>query len=458
METAIRQRETTAIADQLLSFIDDTKTRLEALTILKDLLLKTTDTVKNMINSERTLESSSGNDESENSLLILENVQFIEPRGRFKVRIGPHGFHNTGKSISIFIPWGNISCIISVPSSSSSKKEGEDILTIHTVDPVLTGGKPISNVVWLLSRSKQISTANISGCECNVIRAIIESTWKKNIVVPSNMIFQSSASQPYFRCYKGVQEGVLYFLPKGILFLKPVLFLPVEAIESVVAGRGGSAVTRYIDLIVVSKGKEIEFTNIDREELPFIQQYVSGHLEKMRRKAEKNEATKTKMLGCERQRIGKTEGNNTEEDEGEEENDSDEDTENDEDFDPDGSDSDEDQGSEEEDEDEDDNDSDNSDEDVDEERVNNDANDKHLKLKSNNTVHGEDVSKFNKENNIREKSEKKLSKGFVADIDNCGESSIKNVSVAGCKRAVDLTNSPISKCVKKTSGVICVDL
>ena len=44
--------------------------------------------------------------------------------------------------------------------------------------------------------------------------------------------------------------------------MKPVLFLHCTEIEGIVAGRGGSAQTRYIDLQVDALGKVHEFTNI----------------------------------------------------------------------------------------------------------------------------------------------------------------------------------------------------
>ena len=78
------------------------------------------------------------------------------------------------------------------------------------------------------------------------------------------------------------QEGVIYPLECGVVFIKPTLFLPAEEIASINAGRGGgSGQTRFVDLIIetASDDKAHEFTNIDREELPALQKYVKGYLE-----------------------------------------------------------------------------------------------------------------------------------------------------------------------------------
>lgn len=94
----------------------------------------------------------------------------------------------------------------------------------------------------------------------------------KKITKPDNALFYGAKGEPFVRCYRGIQEGLLYLLGTGILFIKPVIFIPIQAIDSVVAGRGGSANTRYIDLKVeTDSGTEYEFSNLDRDELVHIQ-------------------------------------------------------------------------------------------------------------------------------------------------------------------------------------------
>ena len=60
----------------------------------------------------------------------------------------------------------------------------------------------------------------------------------------------SSLSLNYFAILAGVQEGTLYLLKEGVLFFKPPMFIPSDEVASIMAGRGGSAQTRYIDLNV----------------------------------------------------------------------------------------------------------------------------------------------------------------------------------------------------------------
>jgi hypothetical protein len=97
-----------------------------------------------------------------------------------------------------------------------------------------------------------------------------------------------SQQKPFIRCHKGVSEGAIYPLHCGLLFFKPLIFIPADEIASLTAGRGGgSGNTRFIDLqIETAAGKTIEFSNIEREELPALNAYVKNFLEVRRRKAE----------------------------------------------------------------------------------------------------------------------------------------------------------------------------
>ncbi|CBJ28470.1 conserved unknown protein [Ectocarpus siliculosus] len=82
--------------------------------------------------------------------------------------------------------------------------------------------------------------------------------------------------------------------------MKPALFLPRTDIQEVVCGRGGSATTRYVDLVVgleaedddgepVAKQQQ-EFSNIDRDALPSLQSYIQDALVAPRQREAKQEA------------------------------------------------------------------------------------------------------------------------------------------------------------------------
>ena len=227
--------------------------------------------------------------EYNNNLLVIDDAQFIEPRGRFKTSISVSGLLLEGKSISGFIPWTNIANCACVPSSVTTKKEGEDLLVFTLGDkPIKMNNKDTKSFIWTLSKSttKQINATNglidISGTESHVVNALISKYTLKPIDIPRSDLFITVTTQKsYLRCYKGIQEGVIYLLKSGIIFAKPLLYIGAEEISSISAGRGGSSgATRYIDLIIETiDDHKHEFTNIEREDLPALNNYVKGYLE-----------------------------------------------------------------------------------------------------------------------------------------------------------------------------------
>ena len=155
-------------------------------------------------------------------------------------------------------------------------------MTICSIDSREYNGKSVSTLLWCLGKDegKQynalIDRRSVTGNQSEIASALVYEGWKGEIVRPGKEVFVASNGKNLFvKCNRGVQEGALYLLSSGILFLKPALFLPTGTILSVTAGRAGCVNTRYIDLKVVTDNcQEFEFSNIDREELLPLQQYV----------------------------------------------------------------------------------------------------------------------------------------------------------------------------------------
>ena len=194
----------------------------------------------------------------ESIMLEVEDLQLLEPRGRFKVSVSPTFMclENSSKKedILITISPSQISSMALVPSSfpsSSSKKESDAILAIQLTAGVSNGKKDINALVFTLSRSSLLTLPSGSHApQAEIIPSIMEQFWRHKIASPDKLLFLTARSQSFLHCHRGTQEGVLYPLRIGLLFLKPLLFLPSEDIAGIEVGRGGSATTRYVDLKV----------------------------------------------------------------------------------------------------------------------------------------------------------------------------------------------------------------
>jgi hypothetical protein len=120
----------------------------------------------------------------------------------------------------------------------------------------------------------------------------------------TNSSSSTTEGLPYVSCYKGFNDGALFPLKEGLLFFKPPLFVHRSKLVSISCGRGGSGggSSRYVDMIATlddnddddddddgeddvgtkksttktKKKKEmiLEFTNINRDELPGLNDYI----------------------------------------------------------------------------------------------------------------------------------------------------------------------------------------
>ena len=286
--------------------------------------------------------------------LKMDDLQCFEPRGRFNASFTSSGLLLEGKNANGFIPWESVSHVSAFPSNATTKKEGEDLLAMRLSPAVKFAGKDMSGILFNLSKclgtpikatlpasalhGRHEATA-IEGIHSAVVPQAIEALWGKAVVAPRKELFQTigmgpgGATRPYLRCHKGVQEGAIYPLSNGVVFVKPLLFLPAEEIASLSAGRGGgSGQTRYVDLkIETADDKVFEFVNIEREELPALQGYVKGYLE-----------ARAKEANAEKARAKREEGGECN---ASADDDDDSDSEEDEDFDPDASEDDDDDDS-----------------------------------------------------------------------------------------------------------------
>ncbi|KAL7519276.1 hypothetical protein ACHAWX_004063 [Stephanocyclus meneghinianus] len=85
----------------------------------------------------------------------------------------------------------------------------------------------------------------------------------------------TTEGMPYVSCYHGLNDGALYPLREGLLFFKPPLFVHRSKLAAISCGRGSGSSSRYVDMAVELDSKDrVEFTNIYREELGVLNDYI----------------------------------------------------------------------------------------------------------------------------------------------------------------------------------------
>lgn len=230
---------------------------------------------------------------------ILLDMQCMQPRGRFNVEIGKTSLTLRGKTGVACALWTNVQEVICIPKpdAPANAKESEValVMIVSFKDPV-SFGKGSVTTVCIQAESKASITVHSQakeyvGVPSDVLTRLITAAIGRAVSRSSKNIYVGPDNKTSVACYHGTNQGSLCPLKEGLLFLKPVKFIPKDSIEAVTAGRGGSAVTRYVDLIVevesntsdskgksAAKSKSEEFTNIDRGFLPALQRYVEEYL------------------------------------------------------------------------------------------------------------------------------------------------------------------------------------
>lgn len=314
MESSITENNVTTFLDHFLTTFTSsqesvTTAPLDSLHRAKDFLTKTLSLLNSKITEEnkKPIQLDETNDWGA-ILLQVDDLQLIEPRGRFKTKFYGDRLTLEGKQGSAIILGDNLAYMALLPSITSSKKEGEDVFVVVLKEGVMFGGKELQRLVVNLSRTTQRTMVDKQGVEevgieSNIVSHAFRSLGQVVIDRPNPRLFCSMLQQkPFVRCHRGTQEGAIYPMLGGIIFLKPLVFLPVDSIASITAGRGGgSGNTRYVDLKVeMADDKVHEFVNIDREELPSLQGYVKAYLEvRNRNKAAATANSSTDRLGDE---------------------------------------------------------------------------------------------------------------------------------------------------------------
>lgn len=217
-------------------------------------------------------------------LHTIEVLAALEPRNKLKVVFRSTGlyFENIATSATAvtnhcFVKWSRIRNICLVPNTASLKKGGEDLVVLNfnsgaataptasagAIDePVKFGPKAINYCLFPLSREEganyqtvTIGGLPVCGSETKIVQELLAHCCPDcPIVRPQKDIFHAQSNKDstwtYIRAFRGASEGCLYPLSSGILFIKPVLFIPTDDVVGITAGRAGSATTRYIDLKV----------------------------------------------------------------------------------------------------------------------------------------------------------------------------------------------------------------
>jgi hypothetical protein len=215
------------------------------------------------------------------SLAEEVEISMIAPRGRLKCRLFEDGLYCiNAKDESFKVRPEQASQLIVFRKPEEIRKKGARdmvLLTLKGEEEVIFKKKTLTQLCFQLpddaSFLENFRTA-LTLTDIARVGGSGHDGWKFSSHQEGNTS-STTAGMPFVKCYRGVQDGHLFPLQEGLLFFKPPLFVPRSDLHSIACGRGASGQSRYVDLNIQLDNEEtLEFTNINRDELGVLNDYI----------------------------------------------------------------------------------------------------------------------------------------------------------------------------------------
>ncbi|EFA86245.1 structure-specific recognition protein 1 [Heterostelium album PN500] len=236
------------------------------------------------------------------SIVVLNDIHFLTPRGRFDIEMYPTFLRLHGKTHDYKVSYDTISKLFQLPRQDQSH-----MFFVISLDPPVRQGKTKYNhLVIQLSKDTQLSKENNNVLHLNlspeaeekykeklsptmegtlyvIVRRILTSLTENKIIVPGN--FQSCNQSNSIKCSLKANEGYLYPLDRSFFFIhKPptlIKYTDIQIVEfsraPVAFGSRNTSNSRTFDLnITLKDSTTIQFTNILKEEYSLLFNFIQN--------------------------------------------------------------------------------------------------------------------------------------------------------------------------------------
>ena len=237
------------------------------------------------------------------------DVSFVQPRGKFDVHVTDNAFilTSSGKQPSTtFLPYTSLGQLAAVPDVN--RKDWCVLLQLRpTAAPLVVGKTSLSQVLLKVDTTRKTTDAKAirlpqqpahsQPLPTVTIAAHFLSTLRKYcstlpLVTPEPATFSSTASTASISCYYGTNDGQLYPLSAGLLFLqRPVVWVALETVDGIEVKRSGGGKTFDLKVGVTRSGEKDEvvvFGMISVKEQQALEYYVQ-YVAKWQKKREREQ-------------------------------------------------------------------------------------------------------------------------------------------------------------------------
>eukprot|EP01133_Synstelium_polycarpum_P013347 gene13347-15700_t len=231
------------------------------------------------------------------SIVVLSDVYFLTPRGRFEIEMYPTFMRIHGKTHDYKVSYDTISKLFQLPRQDQSQ-----MFFVISLDPPVRQGKTkydhlviqlpkdmVSSHELNLSEEAQEKykdklTPTMKGVFYVNVRRILTSLTGKSIIVPGN--YQSCNQSNSIKCSLKANEGFLYPLERSFFFIhKPPTYIKFTDIAQVEFSRAPTTITgrsasssRTFDLTITLKNSlnTVQFTNMLKDEYSLLFTFIQS--------------------------------------------------------------------------------------------------------------------------------------------------------------------------------------
>lgn len=224
------------------------------------------------------------------SLVNLYDLPMLVPRGKYSLDMFQSYMRLHGKTHNYKILYKNLTKVFLLP-----KPDGIHIsMVIGLESPIRQGNTLYPFIVIQFSKDSEESVSvkmsqediqsqfsgeisqHMEGKSFDIVSRLIKAFTKALIIIPGN--FRSKNDSSAIKCSVRASEGHLYPLQKSFIFIpKPVIYIKFEDIRYVEFARiteDSATTNRTFDLNIYSKTGTFQFTGVEREEFPGLQDFL----------------------------------------------------------------------------------------------------------------------------------------------------------------------------------------
>nr|CDS16523.1 fact complex subunit ssrp1 [Echinococcus granulosus] len=222
------------------------------------------------------------------SLVEFKDISYLQPRGRYDVKLYNSFLHLHGKSFDYKIPKSTIIRLLLLPHP-----DNRQVFFAAQVDPPLKHGQTRYHIiVMVFEKDKHIDielsvseeylqknyegklTQVMVGPEYDLFARLCKTLYNQKITVPGS--FRAKGGGSAVACSYKTYVGLLYPLERGFIFVpRPPVSIRFDEIVSVNFSRGTGALRSFDFEVETKMGVTHTFVSIERDEYHKLYDYVS---------------------------------------------------------------------------------------------------------------------------------------------------------------------------------------